>query len=69
MMTATPPATTERAYLCPHCHAFLCKSAAGHGVVRDIYCRSCGRRSDIYLGGVRGCSSEKRDDEGAGGSR
>lgn len=53
MMTATPPATTERAYYCPHCKAFLCKSRAERGVVRDVYCRGCGRRSDVYLGGVR----------------
>lgn len=64
MMTATPPATTERAYYCPKCGAFLCKSKAVRGVVRDVYCRGCGRRSDVYLGGVRTeTSGNDRDDK------
>jgi hypothetical protein len=61
MMTATPPATTERAYYCPKCGAFLCKSKAAHGVVRDVYCRGCGRRSDVYLGGVRAAGEDRCD--------
>jgi len=49
--TSPPAATTERAYYCVTCRAFLFRSTIERGVIRDVRCRACRKSQDVYLGG------------------
>lgn len=44
-------AAEKRTYRCK-CGGFLCESAATRGVIEGVFCRRCGKRQSVTLGGA-----------------